>query len=356
MPAVPKSKSLRSATSEVYAAAASMRAPLFIVPPLRSGSAVVRSLLGTVARWKGVVILNYHRIGDGRRSLFDRGLWSATREDFDAQVRWLKAEFDVISPRDLPAVKRGRHAMITFDDGYADNYTDAFSVLKANATPGTFFVATGFIDQPHLPWWDEIAWMVRTSKRSDIALPDYMPARVVLDEPEREQAVRTLLRIYKKLAGDRTAAYLNAVGEATGSGRASADVVDVRALWMNWDMLREMHAAGMTIGGHTVNHPVLSRLTRAEQEAEIVECDRRIRDELHAPMHAFAYPVGAPDAFNPATRECLRRVGVQAAFSYYGGYRRLTQCDDFDIPRIAVEQETTLADFKAAVMCPWMST
>ena len=123
---------------------------------------------GRLARWTGLVGLNYLRIGDGRQSPFDRGLWSATAEAFDEQLAWIKKNYDVVSPADLPAAKSGRRVIITFDDGYRDNYTAAFPVLQRHGLPATFFVATGFIDEPRLPWWDEIAWMVRSSKRTGL--------------------------------------------------------------------------------------------------------------------------------------------------------------------------------------------
>ena len=85
---------------------------------------------------------------------------------------------------------------------------------------------------------------------------------------------------------------------------------------MTWDMLREMHAAGMTIGGHTIHHAVLSRLTREEQYEEIGGCCARIAAELKAPVRAFAYAVGGRVAFNLDTRACLRHAGVRTAFSY----------------------------------------
>lgn len=318
--------------------------------------ATARRLAGTLARWRGVVGLNYHRIGDGRHSIFDRGLYSATREDLDRQVRWLKANFDVIAPRDIDyvvRVKRGRHVLITFDDGYVDNYEHAFPVLKAHGVPATFFIATGFIDEPQLPWWDEIAWMVRTSKRSGLEMPGYLEGAVSFDEPERERAVRTLLRAYKKLPDERTKDFLNAAGAATGTGRPPRDLVDPRTFWMTWDMIREMHAAGMTIGGHTVHHPVLSRLSREEQAKEIASCERRLKEELGIPMHTFAYPVGSRDAFNSDSQECLRERGVLNAFSYYGGISSLRAWNDYDIRRMAVEQDTTFDEFRAMVMFPW---
>jgi peptidoglycan/xylan/chitin deacetylase (PgdA/CDA1 family) len=320
--------------------------------------AIARRLVGAVARWRGVVVLNYHRIGDGRRSVFDRGLYSATAEEFDRQVRYVKRHFDVIAPSDIAEVvrtKRGRHVLFTFDDGYADNYTDAFPILRSHGVPASFFIATGYIDEPHLPWWDEIAWMVRASKRSSVEIPDFLGVVVPFDEPEREQAVRALLRTYKKLLDGRTEDFLAAIAVATGTGRPPSEVLDVRKLWMTWDMLREMHAGGMTIGGHTVHHPVLSRLTRAEQAEEIAACERRLKEELGVAMHAFAYPVGSQDAFNADSRDCLRERGVRAAFSYGGGIRRLGKWDWFDIPRMAIEQDTSFDEFRAMVMFPWVT-
>ena len=313
-------------------------------------------MAGAVVRWRGILGLNYHRIGDGRRTIFDRGLFSATAEDFDAHIRWLKSNFDIIAPRDVDTAlrdKRGRHVIVTFDDGYADNHEHAFPILKSHGVNATFFIATGFIDEPRLPWWDEIAWMVRTSKESGIEMPGFLDARVTFDEPEREQAVRALLRAYKKLPDSRTAELLDAAGRATGTGRPSADVIDPRAMWMTWDMIREMQAGGMTIGGHTAHHPVLARLSRDEQAKEIAICERRLKEELGIPMTTFSYPVGTPDAFNAESRACLRERGVRTAFSYYGGMRRHREWDDYDIRRIAIEQDTTFDEFRAMVMFPW---
>src|SRR3954454_4083863 len=99
--------------------------------------------------WSGVLCLNYHRVGDGSRSLFDRQLWSATAEEFDAQVHFLKKDFDLIMPDDLDEVRlkrQGRYALLTFDDGYRDNHDIAFPILKSHDVRATFFVSTGVLD------------------------------------------------------------------------------------------------------------------------------------------------------------------------------------------------------------------
>lgn len=316
----------------------------------RSG---LRQLLHRLLPWSGLIALNYHRIGDVQASRYDRGLWSASADAFGEQMRFLKREMDIVSPADLPAIlkkKRGRYAMVTFDDGYRDNYEAAFPILRREGVAATFFVATGYIDSPSLPWWDEIAWMVRTSVGRGFDLPPWLEQPLRFDEPDREQAVRTLLRKYKALPSVDADAYLHAIAAAAGTGRASSE--DSKALWMNWDMLREMKAAGMTIGGHTVTHPVLARMTAEGQLSEIQTCARRLYQELGQPMTCFSYPVGHPSAFDEVTRSALRETGADYAFSYYGGYRRFDAWDSLDIRRVAIETEIDQPWFRSIVSLP----
>jgi peptidoglycan/xylan/chitin deacetylase (PgdA/CDA1 family) len=108
-------------------------------------------------------------------------------------------------------------------------------------------------------------------------------------------------------------------------------------MWMTWDMVREMRAAGMVIGGHTVHHPVLAQLSPERQWQAISGCARRFGEELGEPMSYFSYPVGQRDSFNDDTRACLRKAGIRYAFSYYGGFRTFGSWDDLDVRRIAVE-------------------
>jgi peptidoglycan/xylan/chitin deacetylase (PgdA/CDA1 family) len=312
---------------------------------------------GALARraraWGGVLGLAYHRIGDPAGSPFDHGLWSATPDAFDQQVRFLTRHFDVIGPDDLETAlrrRRGRYVLITFDDGYRDNYEHAFPILRSHAAGGLFFVTTGFLDRPGLSWWDEIAWMVRTSPRPGLPAGPWLPAPVPFDPPDRGRAICTLLSRFKQLPTADTPAYLDFLADATGRGRYAGP--DADQMWMTWDMVREMAAGGMWVGGHTVTHPVLGRADRARQEEEILRCGRRLEQELGRPMRSFSYPIGSPTAFNADTRDCLRAAGVRFAFSYYGGYRRFDDWDDYDVRRLAVELDTTPDLFRAMVTLP----
>ncbi len=311
-----------------------------------------RPLLAACLPSRGILGLNYHRIGDGSRSNLDRGLWSASQEAFDRQLRYLKRHADVISPGDIDDARKDRrnlHVLITFDDGYLDNYELAYAALRHNDLPATFFIATGFIDRPRLPWWDEIASLVRGMHRGTLDLGEWLSPPLRIDDATREDAIRSLLATYKSLPDARASAFLATLRTIAG-GRARGGSED---LWMTWDMLREMAANGMTIGGHTINHAILSGLDEDEQWLEISGCAARLEHELGQRMRCFAYPVGGRSTFNAASRRCLERLGVRHAFSYYGGYTDANaDMDRYDIPRTPIEPYIDDDWFRAIVQLP----
>jgi O-antigen/teichoic acid export membrane protein/peptidoglycan/xylan/chitin deacetylase (PgdA/CDA1 family) len=289
--------------------------------------------LARVPAWRGVLVLTYHRIGspDGGH---DASLWSATGEQLDAQLRFLARHVDVVSGDELPdalAQPRGRRVALTFDDGYRDNYELAYPALRAHGLPATFFLATGFLDRPHVAWWDEIGWIVRTSPREGIDADGWLAAPVRFGTGDRRAATRMLVERYWSLPEVRTEPYLRWLAHACGTGRA--DAASAASTWMTWEMVREMRAGGMAFGAHTVEHPVLARCTAERQAREIGGSVARLREQLGEPVTLFAYPVGGHGMFDDTTRAHLREAGITHAFSFHGGHRRPGGHDPLDVPR-----------------------
>ncbi|MBI1348119.1 polysaccharide deacetylase family protein [bacterium] len=303
--------------------------------------------------WRGILILNYHRIGNGSRSSCDRNLWSATAESFEEQVRYVTKHYDVIGLEDLDLAlrnPRGRFVVITFDDGYLDNYTEAFPILKSYHAKGAFFITTGFLDVPSIPWWDEIAWMVRRCPLEVLPANRWSQESIRLDYDDRESVIQMLLLAYKKSSVEQAAGFLSELADVLQTGRAPQRIA--HELWMTWPMLREMQQAGMTIGGHTVTHPILATLTAEQQDYEVGECLRRIRKELGTLIDTFSYPVGGQSSFNIHTRKALEKHGVRWAFTFIGGHIRPRQYDRFALPRTAIETDINAPLFNALLTLP----
>lgn len=297
-------------------------------------SAGVARLLSSVGAWRGTLVLNYHRIAPADTRPTGEG-WSATEDELDSQLRYLNKHVEVVGPEALLERRNGRSVILTFDDGYRDNYERALPLLREHGVPATFFLATGFLDRGGVAWWEEIDWMVQSSTRPRLNGALTAGAELSLgDKAARRKAVARLLERYKQLPGGETEQFLDQLAQATGSGRL--DPGEGRDAWMTWDMARELLAAGMSIGGHSVSHPVLARLPQGQQRREILECRDRLAQELGIPMELFSYPVGLPGTFDERTIACLREAGVRLAFSYYGGYSRLHVPNPYDVPRSSV--------------------
>jgi peptidoglycan/xylan/chitin deacetylase (PgdA/CDA1 family) len=243
--------------------------------------------------------------------------------------------------------RRGRYGLITFDDGYHDNYDTAFPLLQREGVKAAFFLTSGFIGTNTVPWWDEIAWMLRNSPAEALQAPGWLASTVAYDEPARDAAIAAVVKAFRQVPAERSQLFLDAVGKATRSERCrSAD------LWMTWDMVRTMRAAGMVIGGHSVEHPVLGQADPDRQAREILGSIERVAQELREPVTSFSYPFGGRKAFNEVSVDMLRKAGVRYAFTYYGGYRRFDDWVDYDVRRIPVEAEVTYDWFRCLVTIP----
>lgn len=271
-------------------------------------------------------MLNYHRIGDPASSALDPDLFSASPGEFEEQIAFLAARCQPVGLADVPAALRARRArrvLVTFDDGYRDNYDVAFPILHRRRVPATFFVTTGFLDRPRLSWWDELAWLG--------AAPG--------------AAAR-----YKALADEDPEAFVAAEARRLGRERAGPDAC--AGVWMTWDMAREMRAAGMSFGGHTIDHPMLARLSPERQDEQVRGCAVRLREELGIAMQAFSYPVGSADAYDATTKAIVRGTGCELAFAFAGGYARPGATDSLAVPRMSIGRQLSTDEVRAATVLP----
>lgn len=267
----------------------------------------------------GLLVINLHRIGNRSESRFDRGLFSATADQFDRQIKYYKRHLHVVSGDELEALVLGSARLdrmcvaLTFDDGYRDNYTAAFQVLQANQVGATFFLVPEYVGSCCIPWWDEIAYLVRNTKEKQLTLDLAEPLILNLG-PDREPAILSVLRRYKLVDSKRGEELLDELRQ-----KSDCSLPDVGRRFLSWTEAREMKRAGMLIGSHTQTHRILAHIDPDQQRWELEQSKKMIEEGIGEPISTFAYPVGTRGTFDAITENLVQQVGYSMCFSFYGG-------------------------------------
>ncbi len=281
---------------------------------------------------KRLSIVIFHRVHAQPDPMFPD---EVTAERFDAICAWLSAWFDVLpldeaverlQRRELPS----RALCITFDDGYADNHDLALPILRRHRLAATFFIATGFLDGGRM-WNDTVVEAVRRSPQAmlpaaDLGLPGLgdLPLSTMED---RRAAAQAVLRTAKYLAPDIRLKVVDRLAQRLGA-ELPAD------LMMRSDQVRAMRSAGMQIGAHTVNHPILARLGGDEARDEIQRSKAELELLLGEPVRLFAFPNGRPvQDYGPRDVALVRELGFSAAVTTAPGAASAADTSQYELPR-----------------------
>ena len=152
-----------------------------------------------------VRILAYHRVNP--RYEFPSDVPLASPEDFEEEIRYLTRKYRVIPLMELCRNLTNRDripsdaVVITFDDGYRDNYRYAYPILRKYGVPATIFLATGHIDSGTPFWWDRLGYAVHKTAQERLSL-NGLGAYSLKTDRERTVALRTISARLKELPDD----------------------------------------------------------------------------------------------------------------------------------------------------------
>jgi peptidoglycan/xylan/chitin deacetylase (PgdA/CDA1 family) len=259
------------------------------------------------------------------------------------------------------AVARLRHGTplpphsvaVTFDDGFKNNYTQAFPVLMECGVPATIFLTTGHIGRGmHLLWTERVARLIAGMKRPVVRLDlgDEPHVWWVRSDEEREATAAEILKLLKRLpVARREDKIAELVRQAGGD---ELPTTSERYEFLSWDDVRLMAAAGIEFGSHTVHHPVLSTLDTRQRLEEIVSSKETIERELRQPCCVFSYPNGGIGDFGDTDRRLLRRLGYAGAATQIPGFNDLAT-DPFALRRVNIGRGHTRVVFTAKLSGLW---
>ncbi len=296
-----------------------------------------------------VPIITYHQVGDHDPGYpYDPDVADATPDQFRRHLETVARYATPIGVDDLIAAVGGKPlpsnpVMITFDDGYLSCHDVALPILKQLGVRATFFIATKFVTDRTLYWWERIALVMRHATRTGAI--DY-PRRIELDpsDPEIRHVLNDTIKDTPNLDVDQ---FLDEVTRAVGvEWSAEIERSHANRLIMTWDQVRALAAAGMDVESHTRSHRVLQTLDSDALHSELTGSREDLETQLGRPVRAVAYPVGRRVHRNAAIREALAAARYQIGLSNVSGvnrmlpglFRALRPLDRFDLRRLATDR------------------
>jgi len=306
---------------------------------------------------KSLTVVNYHRIDDPNRKDFDsfKPNVSATADDFNRQMDYLAKWFNVISLKDIVEWLNGHKdlpayaALITFDDGYLDNYTSAYPILRQHNFPALIFLTTQHIGTDAPFYWDMAAYCFYHTQNDHLTFPNGRVEHWSSLE-QLDHVSKNWIEFMKTLPQAEKEAYVQQLPESLG---VSIPKGFFQKLMMNWDQVREMQKDGIEFGAHTMHHPILTRITLKQVYEEVKGSKSRIEKELGEPVLSFAYPNGQSSDLNDQVEKIVADSGIRAAFTLLNGPSSLGEVkrNPLAIRRIFISHKHSLPLF-ATLLTP----
>ena len=277
-----------------------------------------------------ILILLYHRCAVLET---DPQLLAVTPENFTNQVKWLKARYPVLRFDESWESIREPSVVLTFDDGYWDNYAYAVPILERLQVPATIFVSTERIGTGKEPWCDDVERMILLNDNllgEKIHLDLRKQGTVdifIADEEARRDLYYRVHDAVRLMQPDEREEVLDEIEEEYG-----AFPVRPSHRYMTEAELKKLaESRYITIGGHTVTHSRLSALSCEKQREEIEESIRFLEKTMNKKITTFSYPFGGKADYNADSVAIVREMALKTASIFPGRVYRNTSL--YELPR-----------------------
>jgi peptidoglycan/xylan/chitin deacetylase (PgdA/CDA1 family) len=307
-----------------------------------------------------LTVLTFHRVAwRAAGAEWDGDVIDSTPDAFEAQLDHIARHFNTVGIDDILEFLDGKPLppnplCLSFDDGYRDNHDIALPMLVRRGLRAVFFIATSYINERRVFWWDRLAYTIKHARNSTIELS--YPARISWP---LAGALPRALRLAKDTFALDMPRFLDELARAAGidwtpelEAKGSADLL------MNWPMVRKLADAGMDVESHTHTHRLLATLTSADLEEELRRSRDILSSELGRPVRALAYPAGGGAVIDrPRVREAVRSAGYQLAFSTASGINNLMgvpTLDRYGIRRVCMDLALHDFHFRTLLAVPFL--
>lgn len=313
-------------------------------------------------RGRYLTVLCYHRILErGADFPFDDDLVSASPEQFEGELGFIARHWRAIDFRMLRDhfAREGRFPdralIVTFDDGYLDNYEVAYPLLRKHGIPAVMFVTAGYMGARKLFWWDRLAYVAKTASKRSASIEEPIRLAIDLDSfPCRQDAARHLIHTAKTLPENDKELFIRRLAASL-----EVEIDENRfATTMSWDNLRGMSEGGIEIGAHSISHPIFSNIDSELLAREVSMSKALIEKEIGREVISFGspgrgrIPIEEKTRFEKTLRDLVVSSGYSFSTMYQWGLVYESEFDPFRIRRIGIERYDTFPVFKAKLTYP----
>lgn len=259
---------------------------------------------------------------------------------FLKQMLFLKKNCDVISLDKLEKYKREKNikkntVLISFDDGFENNFKVAAPILKKLNLPCIFYISTGMIGKNDMFWVDKIEDIINRTKVKYLDIDLEKKIRFPLNSKlEKIKAVEQIKKFSKSVSAikkNKLIKRLSIILKIKPSNKYSKNY-----RIMNWQQVKKLASNDLfEIGGHSLNHDILTRLSVSEMKKNIKQSISLLEKKLNKKIKHYSYPEGQSTDYNDNIKKYLRSLGIKICPTAINGVAKLDD-DDFEIKRIMV--------------------
>jgi peptidoglycan/xylan/chitin deacetylase (PgdA/CDA1 family) len=317
------------------------RAIYFLLFYLRVFDVLIK-IISSFRQHHEFIILMYHRFVTDKTIYLSKGASKQHHvKEFEKEVRYLRRHFQIVSMDEIvAALEMGKFfarpsVSITFDDGFLDNYSLAYPILKKSGVPATIYLTTGLIGTTSRPWPGEIELALLETGKDAVAVPRLLDGeKIPLRTKQEREKANILIAEALKLRPDAERREIMAeLLEALDFPLVRPGKRYPRAM-LNWSEVREMAGNGITIGSHTHTHPILTRLPPQEAKREIEQSKALIERHVAIEVRHFAIPNGKESDFSEELREYCRELGFRSVSSTIYGKNGASTSSSFELKRV----------------------
>jgi peptidoglycan/xylan/chitin deacetylase (PgdA/CDA1 family) len=289
------------------------------------------------------IVLTYHRIlpFEFRDSSFSHNAIMTDPANFEMQLQVINKYFKVINTLTLsktldnPKETIKTQCLITFDDGWSDNYAYAFPLLQKYECEAVIFVPLEYVSSNDTFWQEKLGFLVwkaielKTDRSNK--LMDKLGIHINSDvKSDKQTEIKNYVRTLKSKTYSEIEGIIKAFTTLLNSDGGSP--IDKH---MSWDQLIELADNGITIGSHACSHKILTKLNKEDVNQELIHSKSVLEKRLQTDISTIAYPNGD---YNQEIGYLAKKAGYKYGFGTSYGY--VTEKSDlYNLERININDE-----------------